>query len=168
MTTSRLTLATLLLLSSACRLDIVAASEDRTAALDESLNQAPSASVEVPPPNVVTEEPEDTAVEDTGFEDTGFGSVEPAEEGPVFTCAILSPADQATFPSGTSLTFDAEFTYAGNGDVLNIWSSDPFGTMALGSPVNFILPDGAHQVTYTVRDGSGNTCTDSIFIVMGG
>ncbi len=68
--------------------------------------------------------------------------------------SINSPANGATFDSGTTITFSATASDPEDGDLSNeiAWASSIDGAMGTGASLSAMLSDGSHTITATVTD----------------
>jgi subtilisin family serine protease len=84
---------------------------------------------------------------------------------PVVT--ITSPADGASFDSGTSISFAGTATDEG-GDLAGQlkWTSSRDGPIGTGASFDAVLSDGSHTVTAEVTDSGGLTGSASITITV--
>lgn len=83
---------------------------------------------------------------------------------------INSPADNASFSSGASITFSATATDIEDGDISSSiqWTSSIDGNIGSGGQFSTsALSDGAHTITATVTDSGGRSVQESINILAG-
>ena len=85
------------------------------------------------------------------------------------TATISTPADGASFDSGTSVLFQGSASDAEDGDLTTSlsWSSSIDGSLGTGGSVSSALSDGTHTVTASVTDSGGAGGTDSITVTVG-
>jgi len=79
---------------------------------------------------------------------------------------IISPANGASFPSGTSISFIGSASDPENGNLTSnlVWISSKDGQIGTGGSFSAVLSDGTHTITASVTD-SGNL-TDSAIITI--
>lgn len=82
--------------------------------------------------------------------------------------SISSPANGASFPSGTSISFAGSASDTQDGNLtgnLN-WESDPDGSIGTGGSFSKVLSDGTHTIAASVTDSSGLNGSASIIITV--
>jgi hypothetical protein len=82
---------------------------------------------------------------------------------------ITSPADGATFVSGSIISFAGTADDNEDGDLTASlsWNSDADGVVGTGgSSFSAVLSDGDHNITATVLDSSGGTGSDSVGVTV--
>jgi hypothetical protein len=85
------------------------------------------------------------------------------------TVSITAPANGATLPEGTAVTFTATATDPDQGDISAglAWSSNLAGPLGIGSPLVVTgLAAGTHIVTAQVADADGNSASAQVQIVI--
>lgn len=84
------------------------------------------------------------------------------------TVSISSPANNASFPSGTSISFSGSASDAEDGNLTSglIWTSSLDGQIGTGSSFSKVLSDGTHTITASVTDSGGQTGSASITVVV--
>ncbi len=152
-----LTVGVLVFLGSACRYDIALDHGDGGVGSD-AVSQQPGAHINVPPPNELD-------ALDTALDTAGGAEDVPAEDR--INCHIAEPFDGLVFEAGASIDFNGVAQSIGGGDFVMMWSSDTYGTMAVGEVFEFILPVGAHEIEMKVWDDGGAVCVDYVNIVVG-
>lgn len=105
----------------------------------------------------------------TGFTPTmvgGGGGGEPTDDPPTVT--ITSPADGASFDSGTSISFagSASDDEDGNLTASLVWTSSVDGQIGTGGSFSAVLSDGNHTVTASVTDSGSNLGSDAIAVTV--
>jgi subtilisin len=82
--------------------------------------------------------------------------------------SISSPANNASFTSGTSISFSGSAMDAEDGDLTNglAWTSNLDGQIGTGGSFSAVLSDGTHTITASVTDSGGQVGSDSITIVV--
>ena len=106
----------------------------------------------------------------------GFGLVDAAEAAAAGTAneppvvSISSPADGASFGSGTMITFEGTALDAEDGDLASglAWESSIDGELGTGGSISAVLSDGNHIIAASVTDAGGSTAGDSITVIVGG
>ena len=85
------------------------------------------------------------------------------------TVSITSPANNASFASGTLITFTGTANDAEDGDISTSikWSSDIDGAFGTAASLNYKLSDGTHVITAKIKDSGGETVSASITIKVG-
>ncbi len=70
---------------------------------------------------------------------------------------ISSPANPATFASGTPITFSGSATDADSGDLTDslTWTSNLSGQIGTGGSFDTVLSSGTHIITASVTDSGG-------------
>ena len=91
----------------------------------------------------------------------------PTNEAP--TVGITSPADGATFDSGTLIGFAGSASDTEDGDLTaNLaWTSDIDGPIGTGGSFSAVLSDGDHVITASVTDSGSASGSDSVTITVG-
>ncbi len=81
---------------------------------------------------------------------------------------ITSPANNATFSSGASITFSGSAADAEDGDLTSslVWTSNLDGQIGTGGSFGAVLNDGTHTVTASVSDSGGLIGNASITVVV--
>ena len=105
----------------------------------------------------------------------GFGLVDAAEAAAAGTAneppvvSISSPADGASFGSGTMITFEGTALDAEDGDLASglAWESSIDGELGTGGSISAVLSDGNHIIAASVTDAGGSTAGDSITVIVG-
>ena len=105
----------------------------------------------------------------------GFGLVDAAEAAAAGTAneppvvSISSPADGASFGSGTMITFEGTALDAEDGDLASglAWESSIDGELGTGGSISAVLSDGNHIIAASVTDAGGSTASDSITVIVG-
>jgi subtilisin family serine protease len=107
----------------------------------EGVIWAPSALLEAPPP--------------------------PVDAPPAVT--ILSPQNNASFSSGTPITFTATATDPEDGNIASFlsWSSSRDGAIGTGATFTRTLSSGSHVISASVTDSGGNASGASVSITVG-
>lgn len=84
------------------------------------------------------------------------------------TVNINTPANNATFPSGTLISFSGSATDAENGSLTNnlVWTSSLDGQIGTGGSFSVILSDGTHNITASVTDSGGLSGSASITVIV--
>ena len=84
------------------------------------------------------------------------------------TVSISSPANNATFPSGTSISFSGSATDIEDGSLTGslVWTSSRDGQIGVGGSFSKVLSDGTHTITASVTDSGGLTGGASITVVV--
>jgi subtilisin family serine protease len=82
--------------------------------------------------------------------------------------SITSPANGATFPSGTSISFAGSATDTPDGSLTSslVWTSSKDGLIGTGGTFSKVLSDGTHTITASATDSGGLTGTQSISITV--
>ncbi len=87
------------------------------------------------------------------------------------TVAIDSPADNATFDSGTTINFGGSASDTEDDDAtLTVgltWTSDLDGPIGTGGSASMALSDGNHLITASVIDSDGGSDSASISVTVG-
>lgn len=85
------------------------------------------------------------------------------------TVSISSPADGASFDSGTTITFAGSASDSEDGDLSGnlVWTFDVDGQIGTGASVSATLSDGTHTITASVTDSGNSTVSDSITVTVG-
>ena len=99
----------------------------------------------------------------------GSGGNEPPDNHPP-SVSITSPADQAVFGSGTSISFQGKASDMEDGVLSSslAWTSNKDGSIGSGGSFTRILSDGTHTISATVTDTTGAGGSDSVVITVGG
>jgi len=81
---------------------------------------------------------------------------------------IDSPADGASFPSGTSISFSGSASDPEDGDLTGslVWTSSLDGQIGTGGSFNKVLSEGSHTITASVTDSGGLSGSASITVVV--
>lgn len=81
---------------------------------------------------------------------------------------INSPANNASFPSGTLISFSGSASDAEDGDLTSslVWTSSPDGQIGTGGSFSAVLSDGTHKITASVTDSGGLASSASITVVV--
>jgi subtilisin len=81
---------------------------------------------------------------------------------------ISSPANNASFTSGTSINFSGTATDAEDGDLTSdlVWTSNLDSDIGTGGSFNAVLSDGTHTITASVTDSDGLTGSASITVTV--
>ncbi len=81
---------------------------------------------------------------------------------------ISSPADEASFPFGTSISFSGSATDTEDGDLTNslVWTSDLVGEIGTGGSFDAVLSAGTHTITASVTDSGSLTGSASITVIV--
>jgi subtilisin len=81
---------------------------------------------------------------------------------------ISAPANGASFPSGTSISFTGSASDAQDGNLTSslTWTSSLDGPVGTGGSFSAVLSEGTHTVTASVTDSGGLTGSASITIVV--
>jgi subtilisin family serine protease len=84
------------------------------------------------------------------------------------TVSISSPANNASFASGTSISFSGSASDAEDGDLTGslVWTSSLDGPIGTGGSFSAVLSDGTHTLTASVTDAGGLTGSASITVVV--
>jgi subtilisin len=84
------------------------------------------------------------------------------------SATISSPANNAIFSSGTSISFAGTATDAEDGNLTSslAWTSSLDGPIGTGGTFNAVLSDGTHTITASVTDSGGLTGSASITVVV--
>ena len=91
------------------------------------------------------------------------------------TCGITAPVDGARYVAGETVLLTAEVSDAEDapGDLQIAWASDRDGALGGATPgadgstsLSFTPSAGEHQLTLTVTDGAGGSCTDALRVVV--
>ena len=95
------------------------------------------------------------------------GPPPPPNDAPIV--AINSPADGATFSSGTTISFAGTATDTEDSDLTAslTWTSDIDGSIGTLGSFSTTLSDGNHTITASVTDSGGKTGTASVSITVG-
>lgn len=85
------------------------------------------------------------------------------------TVLITNPADDSTFDSGASISFEGTASDAEDGDLTASlsWTSSIDGPIGTGGSFSSVLEDGDHTITASVTDTGGKTGSTSISITVG-
>jgi subtilisin len=85
------------------------------------------------------------------------------------TVDITTPANDASFSSGATITFVGTAADDEDGDLTGslVWTSNRDGQIGTGGSCSKVLSDGTHTITATVTDSGGITGSDSITITVG-
>jgi titin len=85
------------------------------------------------------------------------------------TVTILSPANNASFNSGATISFSATATDPEDGNIapLLAWTSDRQGPIGTGAGFSRTLTSGNHVITASVVDSAGNATGASVSITVG-
>ena len=104
------------------------------------------------------------ALEALGGQCGGGGSNTPP------SVSITSPADGASFDSGTSILFAGSASDNEDGNLTSnlVWTSDQDGQIGTGGSFSAVLSDGIHTITASVTDSGGSATSSSITISVGG
>lgn len=83
--------------------------------------------------------------------------------------SITSPADNSSFASGETISFQGSASDAEDGDLTSslTWTSSIDGVIGTGGSFSRTLSDGTHTITASVTDSVGQTTTASITITVG-
>ncbi|MHB1132193.1 MAG: S8 family serine peptidase [Chloroflexota bacterium] len=83
--------------------------------------------------------------------------------------AISSPANNASFDSGASISFSGSATDAEDPDLTAnlVWTSSIVGQIGTGGTFSVVLNDGTHTITASVTDSGGLSDSASITITVG-
>jgi subtilisin len=86
------------------------------------------------------------------------------------SASISSPADGASFTSGTSISFTGSASDNEDGNLTSslVWTSNLAGQIGIGGSFSAVLSDGTHTITASVTDSGGSTGSDSVTITVGG
>ena len=86
------------------------------------------------------------------------------------TVCITSPANDASFESGSTISFSGAASDSEDGDLANriVWTSDLQGEIAAIGSFTTMLTDGTHTITAKVTDSVGSTASDSITVTVSG
>jgi hypothetical protein len=81
---------------------------------------------------------------------------------------ISSPANNASFTSGTSINFSGSATDAEDGNLTSslAWTSSRDGQIGTGGSFSAVLSDGTHTITASITDSGGLAGSDSITVVV--
>jgi subtilisin family serine protease len=81
---------------------------------------------------------------------------------------ISSPADGASFASGTTISFAGSATDAEDGDLTGglVWTSNLAGQIGTGDSFSAVLSPGTHTITASVTDSGGLSAEDSISVIV--
>jgi subtilisin len=81
---------------------------------------------------------------------------------------IISPADGASFASGTSIAFSGSASDAEDGNLTSslVWISNLDGQIGTGGSFSAVLRDGTHTITASITDSGGLTGSASITVVV--
>ncbi len=84
------------------------------------------------------------------------------------TVTVTSPADGASFTSGTSINFVGSAMDTGDGDMTSsmVWNSSLDGQIGTGGSFSRVLSSGTHIITASVTDSGELTGSDSITIMV--
>ncbi len=82
--------------------------------------------------------------------------------------SINSPANNASFPSGTLINFSGSASDAEDGNLTGslVWTSSRDGQIGTGGSFSVVLSDGTHTITASVTDAGGLTGSASITVVV--
>jgi len=82
--------------------------------------------------------------------------------------SISSPVNNASFASGTSISFAGSATDAEQGNLTAnlVWTSSRDGQIGTGGAFSAVLSDGTHTITAAVTDTNGLTGNASITVVV--
>jgi hypothetical protein len=82
--------------------------------------------------------------------------------------SITSPADGASFPSGTSISFSGSASDPEDGDLTGslVWTSSLVGQIGTGGSFSAVLSDGTHTITASATDSGGLNSSASITVVV--
>ncbi|MBN2044106.1 MAG: hypothetical protein JW757_03720 [Anaerolineales bacterium] len=82
------------------------------------------------------------------------------------TIVINTPADEAIFTTGDTITFSGTAEDPEDGDLSNSieWRSDIDGLLGTAASLNFELSEGEHTITATVKDTRGATVKATITV----
>jgi len=85
------------------------------------------------------------------------GGGDPTNDPPAVT--ISSPADGASYDSGTSIAFAGSASDTEDGDLTGslVWTSNLDGQIGTGGSFSAVLSDGTHTIVADVTDSGGNT-----------
>jgi subtilisin family serine protease len=112
--------------------------------------------------------PSNTADRDTNHEGSVYvaSGSGPANLAPAIT--IVSPANGATFSTGSSITFSGT-AIDEDGDLTASlsWSSSKDGFIGAGGSFSKALTDGTHTITASAIDSKGKTGSSSVVITVG-
>lgn len=83
--------------------------------------------------------------------------------------SIGSPADNATFGTGETISFSGTAMDTEDGDITAglAWTSDIDGAIGSGGSFTTVLTDETHVITASITDSAGNTTDASVTIVVG-
>jgi subtilisin family serine protease len=84
------------------------------------------------------------------------------------TVSISSPANNASFSSGTSISFSGAAADAEDGSLTSslVWTSNLDGQIGTGGSFSAVLSEGTHTITASVTDSGGLTGSASITVVV--
>lgn len=84
------------------------------------------------------------------------------------TVSISSPTDNASFVSGTSISFSASASDVEDGNISAnlVWSSNLQGQIGTGAAFSAVLNDGTHTITASVTDSASQSGSDSVTITV--
>lgn len=84
------------------------------------------------------------------------------------TVKITSPANGATFATGSTITFAGTASDLEDKDLTAkiVWTSSPGGLLGTGSPISGQLPDGSYTITASVTDSANLEAQASINITV--
>ena len=84
------------------------------------------------------------------------------------TVTISSPANGASFGTGTSIAFSGTAPDAEDGDLASnlAWTSNVDGLIGTGGSFSAVLSDGTHLITASVTDSGGLTDSDEITVIV--
>jgi hypothetical protein len=104
------------------------------------------------------------------FTDTGSAScVNAGPANGIPSVNITAPAEGATFPVNTAVSFSATASDPEDGDLSAgiRWTSDKSGLLGVGATlVTSALPGGTHRITASSTDGAGGVGTDVVDITI--
>ena len=114
--------------------------------------------------------PANTADPDSNHEGcvyVGGSTTPPANTAPTVT--ITSPAKNATFASGATITFTGSATDTQDGSLTAdlAWTSSRDGAIGNGGTFSNVLSDGTHTITASVTDEGGLTGSATVTITVG-
>jgi subtilisin len=84
------------------------------------------------------------------------------------TVTITSPANNASFASGTSISFTGSASDTQDGTLTSslVWTSNLDGQIGTGGSFNKVLRDGTHTITAAVTDSGGLSGSASITVIV--